>query len=377
MTQTNAVLQGYREDLHRIPELSFDLPRTLEYVRAHVEKLGGQVTEPAASSVCVYFDAGADTTIAFRADMDGLPVFEDADRPYGSTHPGKMHACGHDGHMAMLLGLCDYVSENRDSLTHNVLAIFQPAEETEGGARPICESGVLQKYGVNVVFGLHMWAGVPAGQIVSRAGELMARSSEITVEVVGKSVHIAKAAQGHNAMLAVCKLVDRVHEQVSALPPTDHRLLNFGYLQSGTVRNALAGTAHLEGTMRAFSDRVYDRLQSILLDTALEAQQDTGCQVNVKITDGYPAVINDAKLFELVQSQVDLPIDILEEPQMTGEDFSFYQREVPGVFFFVGTGFDAPLHSPEFDMDPAALTGGLDLLKSLLNLDLSQLEPAK
>lgn len=374
MTETNETLQSYREDLHRIPELGFELPKTLTYVKKHLETLNGEVFEPAPSSLCIYFDAGSDTTIALRADMDGLPVKEETGNSFESTHPGQMHACGHDGHMAMLLAACDYVSENAERLPHNVLAIFQPAEETVGGAEPICASGVLQKYGVNAVFGLHMWPGYPAGTIVSRPGELMARSSEITVDVVGKSVHIAKSAEGRDAMLAAAQLVETIHGRVAEIPAEVHRLLAFGLLRAGTVRNALAGRAHLEGTMRAFSDETYDELKDILLTSSALVEERTGCDVNVDITAGYPAVYNDSDLFSLVKDQVNTPIVTIDEPQMTGEDFSFYQREVPGVFYFVGTGFEHALHSSQFDLQPEALIAGTEFLKSLLTVNLSELE---
>lgn len=364
-------LKEYRRDLHQIPELGFDLPKTLQYVRTKLQALNGEVFAPAEASLCIYFDAGADSTLAFRADMDGLPVSQSPGRELHSGHPGQMHACGHDGHMAMLLGLCDYVSDNLSALPHNVLAIFQPAEETTGGAQPICQSGVLQDYGVDAVFGLHMWPGYAAGTIVSRPGELMARSSEITVEVGGKSVHIAKASQGHDALLAASHLVNSVHEKVAAMPHEIHRLLAFGLLRAGTVRNAIAGSARLEGTMRAFSDGVFEDLRAILLDSARDAERATGCTVNVDVAAGYPPVINDPDLFKEIQNQVSIPIVTIDEPQMTGEDFSFYQREVPGVFFFVGTGRDDALHSPSFDMDERALNGGYEFLKSLLHIRLS------
>ena len=365
-----SVLKQYRRDLHRIPELGFELPLTLEYVKNHLDTLDGELIEPAPSSLCIYFDAGKDSTIAFRADMDGLPVSEAVESDFTSTHPGQMHACGHDGHMSMLLALCDFVSENLTELPHNVLAIFQPAEETTGGAEPICQSGVLKDYAVDAVFGLHMWPGYPAGTIISRPGELMARSSEITVDILGKSVHIAKAATGKNAMRAAVLLLDLIHDAVAQIPPNVHRLLGFGLLQAGTVRNALAGSAHIEGTMRAFSDPVFEQLREILLDSAARVEEATGCAVSVDIAAGYPPVINDPELYADVSGQVQVPIVEIEEPQMTGEDFSFYQQQVPGIFFFVGTGRDQALHSPTFDMDEEALTGGYNLLKSLLFLEL-------
>lgn len=359
----------YRRDLHRIPELGFDLPLTLDYVCGRLEQLTGRVFSPAPSSLCIYFDAGAPTTLAFRADMDGLPVEEVSEADYRSSHRGQMHACGHDGHMAMLLAFCEYVSQAKD-LRHNVLAIFQPAEETSGGALPICESGVLQEYRVDAVFGIHMWPGFEAGRIVSRRGELMARCSEVHIDITGKGVHVAKADQGADALLAAALMASRVYEFEASLPADQLRLLKFGLMKAGTVGNVIAGRAQLAGTMRAFNDDVYDALRASVLDIARSVEADTGCRVEVDVYAGYPPVINDIDLMDRVVAQTGLELTLLDEPPMTGEDFSFYQQQAPGVFFFLGTGRDAALHTSDFDMDESALASGLDLYKSLLEVEL-------
>lgn len=364
----NLTVTQYRQDLHRIPELDFDLPTTLAYLRSHLKELGGEVLEPAPSSLCVYFDNGQPDTIALRADMDGLPVTESETRTLRSTHVGQMHACGHDAHMAMLLATCDYVSSHRDQLPHNVLAVFQPAEETTGGAKAICESGVFEDHNVVAVFGLHMWPGYRAGEIISRPGELMARTSEVKIDVTGHSVHIAKAEAGHDALLASARLVTEL-EQLPR-PDADH-LLGFGLLRAGSVGNVIAGEARLEGSMRAYNDQVYDTLRTQLFDTAARIETETGCRFQIDVSSGYPPVINNPGLFATVEEQIDIPITPLPSPSMTGEDFSFYQRLVPGVFFFLGTGHDDALHSQSFTLDEAALPRGVDFLRQLLNLELS------
>lgn len=363
-------LVTYRRDLHQIPELDFDLPQTLEYVKGHLDTLNCHVFSPAPSSLCAYFDAGKATTLAFRADMDALPITEATGAAYGSVHEGKMHACGHDAHMAMLLGLCDFASENVTDLPHNVLAVFQPAEETTGGARFICESGVFKEYGVNAVFGIHMWPNYPAGQVLSRRGELMARSSEVHIDVSGKSVHVAESADGHDALHAAALIVTGAYDFAAGLPADQLRLLKFGLLQAGTACNVIAGQAKIEGTMRAFNDQTYELLRSGLEEVIAGATAATGCDIKLDVLAGYPPVINNVELFDAVTNQLDVPIDLLPEPSMTGEDFSFYQNEVPGVFFFLGTGDAAALHTNNFDLDEKALTNGLYLLKSLLQLEL-------
>lgn len=370
-----------RQDLHQIPELDHDLPETLAYVRAKLEGFGCSVQAPTPSSLAVFFDFGQADAIAFRADMDGLPVSEQVDHPWQSRHPGKMHACGHDGHMAMLLELCAWLQEHlqgeaagADStpLPHNYLAIFQPAEESSGGAKDICETGIFQRCNVKAVFGLHMWPGLPAGEVHSRPGELMARSSEVTIDIRGKGTHIAKAAQGHDALHAAAMIAAQAIElEQTSYRPDVLRLLRFGLLQAGTAQNVIASSALLRGTLRAFSDPVYDHLRAGLQQICERAAATTGCSVDLHVATGYPPVLNDADLFARVRDfDPTGRLHLLAEPHMTSEDFSFYQQLVPGVFFFLGTGKDAALHSHEFDMDEATLAGGVDFLKALTRIPL-------
>ena len=174
MSQT---VVDHRRALHRIPELDNQLPETVAYVRSVLEPLGCTLSSPIPGSVCAYFDAGKSESVAFRADMDALPVTEATGLPFASAHPGKMHACGHDGHTAMALALAEYVSTHLSELPRNVLFLFQPAEETTGGAKGLCESGILEAHHVTRVFGLHLWPNLPAGQVFTRPGPLMARAN--------------------------------------------------------------------------------------------------------------------------------------------------------------------------------------------------------
>ena len=199
---TQQLLTQYRRDLHRIPETDFDLPETLAYVRRVLEQYPCTLFSPCKSTLCAYFDAGKPHTAAFRADMDALPIAERSSCDYVSRHEGKMHACGHDGHMAMVLALAGRVSQMLDKLPRNVLLVFQPAEETTGGAKLVCESGVFEKYRCDRIFGWHLWPDLPAGTIASRPGPLLARSSEVTVTVTGKSSHVAKPHEGRDALFA-------------------------------------------------------------------------------------------------------------------------------------------------------------------------------
>ena len=351
-----------RRALHRIPELCWELPETMAYLKEALSGLNCRVFEPVAGSLCAWFDFGRDAAIAFRADCDALPIAEKTGAEYASTHAGKMHACGHDGHMAILLELARRLS-GKTELRHNVLLIFQPAEESPGGAERICETGLLEMYGVRAVFGLHLWPALEKGVMHSRDCELMARGAELTVDVYGRSSHIAKPSAGLDATMAAVEFYRQMRSLEASLPENVYRLLNFGKLLSGTARNALSAHAHMEGSLRAFQDEVFDYLRQGLYIIADQVEKTTGCTVSIHLAGGYPAVINDAKLLNTVRSLV--PVRELEEPTMTSEDFSFYQRRVPGVFFFLGLGEVPALHSDNFDFDESILTKGADFFESL------------
>lgn len=221
-------LRRYRRDLHRIPELDFDLPQTIAYIEGVLASLDCEVTHPCPSCVCAFFDAGtgAAHATAIRADMDALPIVEATGAAFASTHPGKMHACGHDGHMAMALAAATYVDrticEQPGTIRRNVLFVFQPAEETTGGAKTVCESGVFERYGVDRIFGFHVWPDLPANTLASCSGPLLARSSETHVHIHGTSIHIAKTYgvpvnESHDAALAAAKFLVAERELMDEL----------------------------------------------------------------------------------------------------------------------------------------------------------------
>lgn len=360
----------HRRRLHRIPELDNQLPETIQYVRSVLDPLGCKVFSPVTGSVCAWFDAGRGDTVAFRADMDALPVPEETGLPYASEHPGYMHACGHDGHMAMMLSLAEWTSEHVKELPHNVLFLFQPAEETTGGARKLCESGVLERYRVRRIFGVHLWPGLPAGTVWSRPGPLMARSNEVTVTVEGLSVHLSRAAEGRDALTAGISYLERAYDMMDALPSDQPRILRFGKMVSGTVRNAVSGQTVLEGSLRTYREDIFRFCRQQLRDIGKAVAEETGCTVDVHLSEGYPAVWNHEELYQKVCRQLgDSAPALLDHPALAAEDFSFYQQYVPGVFFFLGVGDTAELHAPTFSFDDEAiLPAGVEFLQKLLLL---------
>ena len=360
-----------RRELHRIPELELDLPETCAYVKEKLRGLSCEITEPTQCSVCAFFDEGKEDTVAFRADMDALPITEQTGLPFASVHPGKMHACGHDGHTAMLLGLACSVEKRRGTLPHNVLLVFQPAEENTGGARPLCDSGVFERYHVSRIFGVHLWPGLPKGEIYTKAGPLMAKSSETTLHVQGKSVHISRYGEGRDAIWAAGAFLRRVYRMEEEEIPADvPYLLRFGRMEGGHVRNAVAAEAVLEGTLRAFTEERFAWLKQRCLDLAAEVEQDTGCTMSLSFSEGYPPVTNDAALVEKINAHLgeDAPRHF-DGFALATEDFAWYQQKLPGVFFFLGVGDTEELHSARFAFDESVMAKGLAMYEKLLYLD--------
>ena len=351
-----------RRALHAIPELELTLPKTAAYLKNALEPLRCSLSYPMGDAVCAFFDFGADDAIAFRADMDALPISEETGLPFASTHPGIMHACGHDGHMATLLELARRL-DKKEKLPHNVLLIFQPGEESPGGAKPLCETGILENHKVKAVFGLHLWPGLEKGVMHTREKELMSRGSELTVDVYGKSSHISNAAAGIDATAAAVEFYRQMREAEAALPPEVFRLLNFGKFESGTVRNAISAHAHMEGSLRAFDDETFDGLRAKLFEIKDDVEAKFGCRVNVHLAESYPAVMNDPELVAQVQKIAE--VKLLDKPSMTSEDFAEYQLRVPGVFFFLGTGNTSALHATTFNFDEEILLKGADLFEKL------------
>ena len=351
-----------RRALHRIPELDRNLPQTLDYLRQSLEELNCRVFFPMEGALCAYFDFGCPQTIAFRSDADALPIQERTGLDFASTHPGRMHACGHDGHMAIALELARRLSTKK-SLPHNVLIVFQPAEETTGGARDLCQTGVFADCRVQAIFGLHLWPGLPEGVIASRKEELMARSCEVKVDVFGRSAHIARAEEGLDALYAGVQFYSRAMEMEAAMPSQVFRLLKFGKFESGRVCNALSAHTHMEGSLRAFQDEVFFGMRRELLSIAQAVEAETGCTVQVDMNDGYPAVMNPADLYDRVRRTADFLE--LPKPAMTTEDFSWYQRSLPGMFFFLGLGDTPALHADNFNFNESILTKGADFFEVL------------
>ncbi len=313
--------------LHRIPEQDRHLPKTLAYLQ---KRLGSRAFFPMEGAIALFFDFGKAKSIAFRSDMDALPTG---------------HNCGHDGHMAMLLGLADRL---REGLTprHNILLIFQPAEETTGGAWDLCRTGIFAEFSVGAVFGMHIFSGLPAGKIFSRPGCLMAGSCQVDVAIEGKAGHLA--LEGPNAVAAGASFYARTAGR------WPEGIVDFGLFRAGVAGNVRAPEASLRGSIRYLQEGFLESRREILHRAAQACQAETGCSFRLALSPGYPPVVNPGWLLERLQGWQET-----DQSCWLSEDFSRYQQHLPGAFFFLGAGNGPALHSENFTFPRQILSAGL------------------
>jgi amidohydrolase len=345
--------------------LAFDLYQTHQIVKEYLLSYGYEI-EVVAKTGIVAFKKGEGTgALAFRADMDGLEVTEVNRVDYTSLHKGKMHACGHDGHMAILLGFAKYLSR-LNKLNKDILLIFQPAEEGPGGAKEIIEEGILKKYNVEGIFGIHIFPGLEQGKIGLANGPLMAQSGEVDLVIRGSSAHGAQPHKGSDAIVAASALILDYQTILSRkIDPLEPGVLTIGTINGGEARNIIAGSVQLKGTIRAFSGETYNLIKEKMnkINSGIESIYEV--QIDMEVRDFYPPVINDSKLFEIVKSSLDPEKVEIVKPLMLAEDFSFYQQQVPGFFMLLGSkneekGFVQPLHNGEFNFDEEILLLGVE-----------------
>ena len=363
-----------RYELHQIPELAFHERQTAEYIRLRLEKLGLQCHTGIAGTGIAAFIPGniGRKTYCFRADMDALEVMELNEIPFKSQSPGLMHACGHDGHMSILLGLAEVLMQGGYQLRDNVLLLFQPGEEGTGGAEKIIQSGILDDYKVDEIYGLHLFPGIQQGKLGIRPGPMMAQNSEIDINIYGENAHGGTPHMGNDAIVIASQLMMAIQTIVSrSLNPLDPSVITFGRLTGGEVRNMIARRVTMEGTIRTFRGEAYETLKSRLLAVIRGMEISYQCQIDVDLREMYPAVNNPADLTEdWIQAQGKEHV-VLIEPVMLAEDFAFYQQKYQGLFFFLGTrneekGLIHSLHHGRFNYDEAVLATGVQAYLNIL-----------
>lgn len=353
----------YFEILHRIPERAFQEYRTTDYLEKELKNAGYEPVRTGETGL--YADLCADPNlpwILFRADIDALPVVEETGLSFASEIEGMMHACGHDAHMAMLLTAA--VSLKDSKLPQNVRFLFQPAEEITRGAKKVIEAGVIPENTV-AAFGFHVWPQVPKGKIVAKGGPLMASSTRIIVDCVGKNAHCSTRSQGADALLTAARIATRFHE-AEAMAEGDGTVLFCGKLHSGAAHNIVSAEAEMMGTLRSYSEQSRERVLNKLEEILQESAAEYGTQAKLSAIAYNPAVINPKELAREVQ-QV-LPEAIADyAPSLAAEDFSRYQHKVPGMFMWLGIGDTAALHNGKLVVPEEVLPIGVDAWLRLAN----------
>lgn len=376
-----------RRHLHAHPELRHEEVQTSDYVASlltgwgvHVERgIGGY------GLVGVLRNGRGTRSIGLRADMDALPMQEQNRFAHASRFNGRMHACGHDGHTAMLLGAARYLAEHRN-FDGTINFIFQPAEEGGAGARLMIEDGLFERCPMDAVFGAHNWPGIAAGQFALRAGAIMASSNQFHVELTGFGAHAAQPHRGVDPVMAATALVQAWQTVVSRnVDPNASAVLSVTEMYAGSAINVIPGSARLSGTVRAFRVEVLDLVERRMREIADGIANAFGVKISFTFNRLYPALINDreqtAFAADVLRALVgDANVDADVAPQMPSEDFAFYMQHRPGCYVFIGNGDGSehgncgcaiPLHSPNYDFNDGILTHGVAWWVSLARAYLS------
>lgn len=361
---------GLRRDLHQHPELGFQEVRTSARVCEYLESFGLQPQRGIAQTgVCALLEGDYDgPTLLLRADMDALPIQEETDLEFASRVPGKMHACGHDLHTAILLGTARLLQDLKPRLHGRVKLIFQPAEEGPGGAQPMIEAGVLQNPKVDFALGLHLWADLPCGHVAVRPGPVMAAADTFRVVVHGHGGHAAYPHGCSDPIVAAAALICAMQTVVSRrTDPFDTAVISVTQIHAGSADNVIPERVEFSGTIRSFQQPVRDRLVEHLEQMVPDLCRAYGVRGEFHFHQGYPPLVNHpvpSGWVEEAASAMGLPK--AHQATMGGEDMAYFLREVPGAFFFLGAAPEDsrrifPHHHPKFELDERAVPLAMEL----------------
>lgn len=369
---------AHRQALHLIPELSFQEFKTTEYIRNTLSNLNIDYMTPLETATIVYLEGNSDKTIGFRADIDALPIEEETSSSFSSTHPGAMHACGHDGHASILLTFAEWCKAQQDQqeLKHNVLLIFQPSEESNAGANALIKAFPFDEYELEAIFALHLGPDTDEGVLMTKEGPLMASATEYRIVIKGRSAHVAEKETGANALGSLSHIANQIAQiQQYHLSGLNQNVVHIGKMSAGEAINTVASNGYLKGTIRTYDpndlEKIKEQIESIIKSSDLIYQTSS----TLTVAEGYPPVINPASLLELVErssNAAGLKLQLKDHPYLYGEDFSFYSTVTDTNFAFLGIrnedlGYISGLHTSTFNFDEKVLINGVNYYQEILN----------
>ena len=374
-------IRDIRRKVHESPELAFKEEKTAELIAKKLKKLGIKYQTGIAETGVVgklIFDESA-PTVAIRADMDALPVTENTGLPYSSKNPGVMHACGHDGHIAIVLGTAAVLKKKPPE--GNVVFIFQPAEEEQGGAKPMIEQGVLD--GVDVIFGGHIERHYQVGEIGIKAGIHTSHTDAFVIKIIGKGGHAARPHLAIDSVIIASQLVINLQTIISRqVDPIYPSVITIGYLKSGTVDNVIAEKATLKGTIRTTNEHIREEIIDKIKKLSSSMAILYGAEITVEMKPGYPPIVNEESASKLAVQVSEKLLGknntiAIPYPSLGGEDFSYYLQQIPGCFVRFGAAKEghetASSHSPNFDFDEEALRVGTAYMSELIRFSIKKL----
>jgi amidohydrolase len=361
-------ITAWRRDFHAHPEVLFDVHRTAGIVAEKLREFGVDevVTGLGRTGVVGIINGRTNTsgkTIGLRADMDALPMTEQSSVPYASTIPGKMHACGHDGHTSMLLGAAKYLAETRN-FDGRVALIFQPAEEGGGGGKVMLDDGLIEKFDIEEFYGMHNWPGMPVGHFGIRAGGIMAATDRFYITITGQGGHAARPQQTIDPIIVAAQMVTALQTIVSRnIDPLEAAVLSVTMIEAGEADNVISQSAKITGTVRTLNGDVQDFIEARLNEIVPQFAQSFGASATIRYARGYPVTVNteaEASFAADVAAEIsgEERVDRNTAPSMGGEDFSFMLQQRPGAYIFLGNGDSTELHTDTYDFNDEAIPVG-------------------
>jgi hippurate hydrolase len=360
-------IKEWRRDFHAHPELRYDVHRTAGSVAEKLKSFGCDEVVPGIGKTGVVGvirgRKAGNKVVGLRADMDALPLEEETGLPYKSTVPGKMHACGHDGHTAMLLGAAKYLAETRN-FAGTAVVIFQPAEEGGAGALAMVKDGLISRFGIQEVYGMHNYPGLPVGQFAIRSGPIMAAADHLAIEIEGKGGHAARPHLSIDTILVGAQMINQLQSIVARnVDPLESAVISVCMFQAGHTDNVIPQHAVLRGTARSLTPQVRDLLHKRIGEVVEGTARLYGALAKITYTNGYPVVVNHTQQTAFAANIAGEiagknKVDVEVPPVMGAEDFAFMLNERPGAFIFIGNGDSAGLHHPAYDFNDEVIPVG-------------------